>query len=87
LLFIRKENYGSEISSTFVELQNSKFGSMLDQTLKADEKLSQNVKEIKAKKLEEERQLRIEKQNQVKTISSDIQVRFEASYDIVKHDL
>lgn len=45
---------------------------MLDQTLKADEKLSQNVKEIKAKKLEEERQLRIEKQNQVNTISSDI---------------
>ena len=38
---------------------------MLDQTLQADEKLSQNVKEIKSKEMERERQLRIEKQNQV----------------------
>ena len=38
---------------------------MLDQTLQADEKLSQNDKEIKSNEMERERQLRIEKQNQV----------------------
>jgi hypothetical protein len=42
---------------------------MLDQILQADEKLSQNVKEIKAKEMERERQLRIEQQNQVKICS------------------